>query len=158
MFREMRRSKQEISPEERDTILERGRRGVLSVIGDGGYPYGVPVNFFYDKAEGILYIHGAKMGHKLDAIRSCDKVCFTTWDEGYRTEGDWAWHVTSVIAMGRAELIDDLERVTEKTRQLGRKHYPSHDEVEKEIRAAIGHVQLIAVHIEHVTGKRIYER
>lgn len=158
MFRKMRRPKQEVSAETCRKILQTENRAVLSVIGDNGYPYGVPVNFVYDAEEGTIYLHGAKEGHKIDAIRSCDKVCFTTWDKGYRTQGDWAWHVTSVIVMGRAEFIDDLEIVTEKVRKLGLKYYPSSDEVEEEIRAAIQAVRIIAIHIEHMTGKQIYER
>ena len=52
------------------------RRGVLSVIGDDGYPYGVPINYVYDEKENALYFHGAKEGHKIDAIKKSGKVCF----------------------------------------------------------------------------------
>ena len=158
MFRKMRRSGQQVSEEICKEILRTEKRGVLSVMGDDGYPYGVPVNFFYEEEEGTIYIHGGREGHKTDAIRRCDKVCFTAWNPGYREEGDWAYHVTSVVAMGQAELIDDLDFVTEKVRKLALRYYPSSEEVEKEIRSAISHVQLIAVHIQHMTGKQIYER
>ena len=158
MFRKMRRAKQEVSLEICRSILHTAGRAVLSVTGDDGYPYGIPVNFYYDQAENTVYLHGSKEGHKIDAIRRCDKVCFTTWDQGFRKEGDWAWYVTSVIAMGRAELVDDLAVTTEKVREMGLKYYPNAEDVETEIRAAIQHVQLIAIHIEHMTGKQIHER
>ena len=48
MFREMLRKKQELSKEECIEILKKEKRGVLSVLGDEGYPYGMPINHYYD--------------------------------------------------------------------------------------------------------------
>ena len=158
MFREMRRGKQAVSEEVCREILRTEGRAVLSVLGDGGYPYGVPVNFVYDEAENTIYLHGSKEGHKIDAIRACDKVSFTTWNQGVLKEGDWAWWVTSVMVFGRAELVDDLERATEKARELALKYYPNAEDVEPELQSGIRHVQLIAIHIEHMTGKQIHEK
>ena len=65
-FRPMRRKRQELPKEECKKILNNATAGVLSVLGDGGYPYGVPISYVY--AEGKLYFHSAVEGHKLDAI------------------------------------------------------------------------------------------
>ena len=78
MFRPMRRFKQEVTREECVKILTDEKRGVLAVNGDNGYPYAVPVNFYYDRNTDKIYFHCAKAGHKLDAMLSDDKVCFTT--------------------------------------------------------------------------------
>ena len=43
MFRELVRKKQQISKEECITLLKEELRGVLSVQGDDGYPYGLPI-------------------------------------------------------------------------------------------------------------------
>ena len=43
MFREMRRKKQQLEESECVEILKNEKRGVLSVIGDDGYPYGIPM-------------------------------------------------------------------------------------------------------------------
>ena len=83
-------------PEECEKVLCETKRGVLAVIGDGGYPYCVPVDFVYE--DGRIYIHGAAQGHKSDAIAACDKVCFTATRDDFRKEGDWAWYATSVVA------------------------------------------------------------
>ncbi len=40
MFRDITRKKQKITENECSDILIREKRGVLSVIGDDGYPYG----------------------------------------------------------------------------------------------------------------------
>ena len=74
MFREMRRKRQQLSPEETEAVLDRCSSGTLAVLGDDGYPYAVPLS--YVRHEGRIYFHCAKSGHKLDAIRACDKVCF----------------------------------------------------------------------------------
>ena len=44
MFRELLRKKQALGEEECREILKTAKRGVLSVLGDGGYPYGMPMN------------------------------------------------------------------------------------------------------------------
>ena len=70
MFREMRRKKQALSYEDCARILREERRGALSVIGDMGYPYAVPLNFYYDEAEETIYFHCAREGHKIDALKA----------------------------------------------------------------------------------------
>ena len=49
MFRKMRRSPQALTQEEIIEVLKNETRGVLSVQGDDGYPYGVPINHYYDE-------------------------------------------------------------------------------------------------------------
>ena len=160
MFREMRRKKQALPPEECARLLREEKRGALAVIGDMGYPYAIPLNFYYDEDENAVYFHCAREGHKLDALRACDKACFTVWDKGVQEEGDWSFYVCSVVAMGRAEFVPvtDEARVTETLRKLGAKYFPSDEEVEIEIARDAHRVQLVALHIEHLTGKRVHEK
>lgn len=158
MFREMRRSKQQVSQEKCINILKTEKRCVLSVIGDDGYPYGVPLDFYYDDADGRIYFHCSKQGHKLDAVKKCGKVCFTTWNKGFKKDNDWAWNVTSVIVFGTVELIDDSDLIYEKVRKLGLKYYPTEQEVDEEIERDLDRVQLLALNIEHITGKLVKEK
>ena len=53
MFREMRRFKQQIPNEECIEILKSEPRGVLSVLGDEGYPYGVPLDHWYSECDSV---------------------------------------------------------------------------------------------------------
>ena len=57
-FREMRRNKQEMSRERTIEVLDRATSGVLAVLGDGDYPYAVPLSFVY--WEDKIYFHCAK--------------------------------------------------------------------------------------------------
>lgn len=62
MFRKMLRFQQQLADEECIGILKNEPRGVLSVLGDDGYPYGVPINHYYCEDDGKLYFHGGKKG------------------------------------------------------------------------------------------------
>lgn len=158
MFREMRRFKRAISDEDAKELLRKNRRAAFAVNGDDGYPYAVPVNFYYAEDENRIYFHSAKVGHKIESIRNNDKVCFTTWNDGERIEGDWAYRVSSCVVFGRAVLIEDRALTEEKVRAFAMKYYPTAEEAEKEIRASIDKVQLVAIEIEHISGKRVTEK
>lgn len=105
MFRDMRRQKQALTKEECIKVLTEQTRGVLSVQGDDGYPYGVPINHYYNPDDGHLYFHGGLTGHRVDAVRANDKASFCCYDEGFRTPGDWALNVKSVILFGRLKIV-----------------------------------------------------
>ena len=121
VFRKMRRFKQELSKEECIEILKSEPRGVLSMIGDDGYPYGIPMTHWYCEEDGKIYFHGAKEGHKLDAIRKCDKVSFCVYDKGYRREDEWSLNIRSVVVFGRMNIVSDDEKVIEVCSNLCRK-------------------------------------
>lgn len=110
MFRTMKRYKQQMEPSDCIKLLKQAPRGVLSMIGDDGYPYGIPMNHWYCEADGNLYFHGAKTGHKIDAITACEKVSYCVHDEGYREPGEWPLHIKSVVVFGRMQPVTDPEK------------------------------------------------
>ena len=83
MFREMKRKNKAITKEECIELLKNEKRGVLSVIGDGGYPYGVPMNHFYNEEDGCLYFHTGKGGHRNESLLKNNKASFTVYDSGF---------------------------------------------------------------------------
>lgn len=115
------------------------------------------INFYYDEDENKIYFHSAKAGHKIDAMKVNDKICFTTWDDGYLVEGDWAFYVSSCVVFGRAKLIEDRQVTEDKARILALKYFPT-EEVEYVIKKSIDRVQLVAIEIEHISGKKIHEK
>ena len=157
MFREMRRFKQQISEEECIRILKEEPRGVLSMIGDEGYPYGIPLDHWYDEADGKLYFHCAKEGHKLDAIERCDKVSYCVYDKGFRKDGEWALNINSVVIFGRMKLVSDADKTREICTNLCRKFTDDEDYLQKELINALPRVQCLEMTIEHMTGKLVNE-
>lgn len=158
MFRPIRKTKNEISVEDAKALLRNNTRAAFSVNGDDGYPYTIPVNFYYDEDDNRIYFHSAKKGHKIDSMKANDKVCLTTWNDGYLEDGDWAFHVSSCVVFGRARLIEDRKITEEKVRKFARKYYPSAEEVEEEIKRSLAGVQLVAIEIEHISGKKVHEK
>lgn len=157
MFREMRRFKQQLTDEECIAILQEEKRGTLAVHGEDGYPYALPINYWYDEAENTVWFHCAKVGHKIDAMRADNRVCFTVWQQGPREENDWWYHMKSVVCFGRAELIEDRDVMWEKASHFGAKYFPTKEHLDKEMASSFDRVQMVGIRIDHMTGKRVKE-
>ena len=157
MFREMRRFKQQLTDEECYAVLREAKRGVLSVLGDDGYPYGIPMNHWFCEEDGNIYFHGAKEGHKLDAIQRYDKASFCVRDEGYRKEGEWALNFKSVILFGRIGLVTDEELARRICTELTRRFTDDEEYLRAELEHSFARVQCLVFAPEHMTGKRVNE-
>lgn len=153
MFRQPVRKKQQLSPESCIELLKKEPRGVLSVTGAGGYPYGLPIDHWYCEEDGCLYFHSGPSGHKIDAIRSCPKASFCVYDQGWREEGDWALNIRSVIVFGLLEILEDHEKAIAVTRQLSFKYTSDAAYIEEEIRKYGHEVLVFRLVPEHITGK-----
>ena len=157
MFRPMRRFKQQISEEECLRILREERRGVLSMLGEDGYPYGIPMNHWYNPEDGKIYFHGARTGHKIDAIRRNGKVSYCVYDAGYRREGEWSLNVNSVVVFGRISLVADVEKARIIGRNLCLKFTDDEEYIQKELENSLPRVQCLELTIDHMTGKLVNE-
>lgn len=151
------RQKQQISDAECIEILKNEKRGVLSVLGDDGYPYGMPLNHFYCEEDGKLYFHSGGAGHKIDAIRRNPKASFCVMDEGFRRDGEWALNIKSVIVFGKIEIVDDREKVYEIARQLSYKFTDDEQYIQKEIDRSGKATLMFALTPEYMTGKLVNE-
>ena len=151
------RKNQALSNEECISILKSEMRGVLSVIGDDGYPYGMPMDHWYDEASGKIYFHSCKVGHKIDAIKNCNKVSFCVYDKGYVEDGEWALNIKSVVVFGRMKLVTDEAKAREIGTALVKKFTEDEAYLEKELKHALPRVQCLALVPEHMTGKLVNE-
>lgn len=158
MFREVARTKQALSRAESIELLKTTKRGVLSVIGDDGYPYGTPLNHWYCEADGKLYFHSGKTGHRPDALRTCSKASFCVMDEGKPVEGAWWLQFRSVIVFGTIEVIEDQQQALEIARKLSYKFTQDEAYIQHEIEHSGAGVLVFALTIAHITGKRVTER
>ena len=157
MFRELVRKKQALTLEECKEILQNEPRGVLSLIGDGGYPYGIPINHYYCEENGHIYFHSGKSGHKVDALRACDKASFCVYDGGHRCEGEWALNIKSVIVFGRIQIVEDHDEAMAICRKLCYKFTSDSDYIEKEIATSGKNTLCFKLVPEHITGKKVNE-
>jgi len=157
-FRPLRRTKNAITIESAKELLQNEKRGVLSVNGDNGYPFAMPINFIYDETTNKIYFHGATSGHKVDSIKKNSKVCFTVYGKEEKSDSDWAPYLSSAVVYGKCKLIADPEITKQHLKELGMKYYPSEQEVDEEIARDIKSVQLFEISIEHISGKKIHEK
>ena len=105
-----------------------------------------------------IYFHGARVGHKVDALRACDKVCFTVYGNETIKEEDWAPFVQSVVVFGRCHLVESGARATTLLKRFAMKYYPSEQLVDEEIAHAGKAVQIFEIDVEYLSGKEIQER
>lgn len=152
MFREMRRKDKQLSEEAIKTILEKSTNGILSVIGDEGYPYGVPLSYAY--SDGKIIFHCYKDGHKVDAIKNNSKVSFTIVAQDDVVPEDYGTDFASVIIFGKASFIDDEE-------EMYKAHIPLIEKYSKDyydggieyFNKAKSVMKMAKIDIEHITGK-----
>ena len=157
MFREMRRKKQQLTQAECVEILNRNTSGVLAVLGDNGYPYAVPLSYVY--GGNALYFHCAKSGHKLDAVRACDRVSFCVIDQDNVMPEEYTTYFRSVIIFGRASIVKSEYEIRTAIEKLAIKYNPTdctenRDEIIKKECAAMC---IIKIEIECMTGKEAKE-
>ena len=158
MFRPMLRKKQQLSEEACIEILKNEPRGVLSVHGENGYPYGMPLNHWYCEEDGRLYFHSGHRGHKIDAMHADDRVSYCVYDSGFHREDDWALTIRSVIVFGRVSIVEDTDMALNITRALSHKFTDDEAYIDEEIRSAGGRVLVFSLTPEHMTGKIVNEK
>lgn len=156
-FREMRRQRQQLSKEESIGILKKATAGTLALLGDDDYPYAVPISYVYH--DGKLYFHSAMEGHKVDAIRKCDKASFCVIDKDDVKPEKYTTFFRSVIAFGRIHIIEDEKEKLQIARLLGNRYNPNQDEaLQREIDSGLSRMLAIHFDIEHLTGKEAKRR
>lgn len=107
-LRAMRHSECQLSPDDAEKYLREESWGVLSVHGDSGFPYGVPMNYIWD--QGTILLHAtAENSHRLDALKRDSKVCFTVVPEHRLDRDRWTTEYASVIVFGTAEILREPE-------------------------------------------------
>jgi len=155
MFREMRRKDRLAENELGIKLLEECDYGVLSVLGDEGYPYGVPMNYVYQ--DGCIYLHCFLDGHKIDAITKHPKVCFTVVSNVEVLPDQVSTNYTSAIVFGKASVIPPSDSDIRKTAfaAIMNKYVPGEEErTNAYIHAQAANTNAIKIEVEHLSCKQ----
>lgn len=157
MFREMRRKRQLLSQEDAAAVLNGGTAGVLALSGDDGYPYAVPLSYVYDGSK--IYFHGAKEGHKIDAIRRCEKASFCVVDRDQVVPEEYTSYFRSVIVFGMLRILEDDAEKLEAIEKLAVKYAPENSS--QRLKEAIDRewkpLCVMEMTVHHMTGKEAVE-
>lgn len=153
MFQNMRRKNQLLTETENKEILNRRTAGVLALLGADGYPYSVPLSYVYH--GGKIYFHTAKSGHKLDAIRNCEKASFCVIDQDEIIPEEYTSYFKSVIAFGTLRILEDEQEKRNAFLALAEKYSPEQGEdCKKVVERNLLHVCMLEFTIQHLTGKQ----
>ena len=156
-MREMRRSRQLLGEAETLEILDRGSHGVLALIGDGGCPYALPIS--YAREGDRLYMHCAKAGHKLDALRAEPRASFCVVARDEVVPEEFTTRYRSAIAFGRIHELAGEEDILRALRLLCAKYCPGigAEAVEAAIARERAGVNVLEFKIERLSGKQARE-
>lgn len=150
MFREVRNSG--ITDEEALEILRSGEYGVLSTTGSDGYAYGIPINYVY--LNHAIYVHGAKIGHRIENIQYNSLVSFCVVDHVKVLPDKFDTLFRSTIVFGKGELVEDNEEKRAALMALLEKYSPEYLESGiKYMHNEWDNTSIVRVSIEHMTGK-----
>lgn len=155
MFREMRRKNQALSEKVCEEVLRAEPRGVLAVYGENGYPYAIPVNYYYQ--DGHIYIHGGKQGHKIDALKQNGKACFTVTEQGVKLEDHWWYTVRSIVIFGTCHLVTDPQEVYPPLLGIALKYFPDRQKAYDDAQKSKAGTMILDITIDHMTGKIVNE-
>ena len=158
MFKEMKRIKQKIDVDECKEILNNSLRGVLSLNGDDGYPYGIPLNHYYSVEDNRLYFHSGKIGYKIDLMKINNKCSYCVINDGEKNNDDWALIFKSVIVFGKIHFIDDEEEIYRISRLLSHKFTLDDNYIEEEIIKSGKRTAMFYIDIEYISGKKVVEK
>ena len=153
MERKMYKADRQMTAQQVEEALQKGNHGTLSVNGDEGYPYAVPVNYVYD--DGKIYIHSAKYGYKVECLEKDNKVCFSAIINAEVVPNMFTAAFVSVVATGKASFVEDDVKRREILEKFIYKMSP--DFVEggmKFVNGAFPKTLLICVEPEEIKGKQ----
>jgi hypothetical protein len=151
-MRAMRREDRQIDEQEARKILAKGLFGVLSTVGADGDPYGVPISYVY--RDGVIYIHSAPEGRKLDNLHLGAHVSFCVVGNVETQPEMFSTRYESAIASAEVfELFDD-PKLTALT-WLIQKYSPDFQtEGADYIASRQDETRVFALRIAQLTGKR----
>lgn len=122
---------------------------------DGERPYVLAFNFGYH--DGRIYLHSAREGKKLDVLRKNPRVCveFNTGHELFARHAHiactWRWRYRSVLAHGRAELLEDHDAKMAGLSAMMANYTEMDFEYKK---PAVNNVMVIRIAVDEMTGRQ----
>lgn len=136
-----------LSSDDAEEILRDGKVGILSVFGIEGYPYGIPMNYAYDR--GLLQFHiSSRDGMLLRSLKSNPKASFCVFEHVCNSK------YRSVIAFGILSIEDGKKEIIER---IIDKYVPKpyNESSKKDMDGKLELMHGLSLTIEHLTAKYI---
>ena len=148
----MHKPERQLSPADTMALLKKGHHAVLSVNGEEGYPYAVPVN--YVVVDDTVYIHSAPYGYKIECLEKDPKCCLSVIVSAQILPEKMTAKYESVVAFGTITMVQDREEkvkaLTGFVTQLG----AGHEAVGyKMIETTPDKTAILRLQVDAITGK-----
>lgn len=121
------------------------------------WPYAVPLSYVY--ADGKIYFHSAKSGHKVDAVRSCPRASFCVIDQDHIVPEEYTTYFRSVIAFGTVRILEEDGEKRAAIEKLAVKYAPadSRENRDSAIDREWAPLCMLEMEVEHLSGKEAIE-
>lgn len=147
----MRRKDRQLNREQANEILQQGEYGVLSTLGENGYPYGVPINYIVIDED--IYFHSAREGQKIDNILYNEKVSLCVVEKSEIKPKEFSTDYSSVIVFGKAIEVGEKEK-QKALQEFINKYSPAYLKEGKDyIEKMKENTRIMKIKVEHITGK-----
>ncbi len=153
MFREMIKSKKQLTEAETNDVLNKCEYMTLSTIGSDGWPYATPLS--YVVIDGKVYFHCFTKGQKLDNIAYNPNVCLNAVrDVEAIWEDDFTTYYQSATIFGTAKVLEDGELKRKALIELVDKYLPDYmDKADGIIEQTKNSTAVVEITPLHTTGK-----
>lgn len=158
MFRKLTRIKQALSLSDCQNILETELRGVLSINNLDDYPYGIPLNHYYDKDNNRLYFHSSKFGYKIESMKKNNKCSYNVIKQIGLSDNNWSYIYHSVIIFGKIHFVNDIEEIERISRLLSYKFTSDNNYIDNEINKSLKDTCMFYIEILDMNGKIVNEK
>jgi len=142
-------------PEQKEDIIKRCQVCNMAMADEDGNPYVLPFNFAY--VDGVLYLHSAPEGRKIDILNKNPRVCIsfsTDYQLYHQNESvacSYSMKYRSVLVYGNVEFIEDLDSKKDVLNKI-MKHYTGKEEFTYHM-PALKNVKIFKVNISQMDGR-----
>ena len=149
----IRRQDRLLDKENAYALLRTGEYGILSMVGEEGESYAVPVNYAWD-CENAIYIHCAPQGRKLRCIALHPRVSFCVVGRTHVVSRKFTTGYESIILTGHARTCLPAEERMQALRLILEKYAPNDLETGlKYAEKSFHRTEIIRIDLESMSGK-----
>lgn len=152
MFKKMRKSHMNMEVEDIKVLLKDSEYGIISTMGEDGYPYGFPMSYVY--LNNYIYFHCGLKGHKIDNILYNNRVSMTVVGESSLIPELLDTNYKSIVLFGKIFKVSDEEEKITALREIVKKYAKGFTlEGDRSIVEEKHITNVFKIEIEHITGK-----
>lgn len=149
---EMRRKDRQMPEKFAWEVVDRCEYAFLSMTGEDGTPYGVPITIVRDGRA--VYFHSAMEGRKVRCLRQNPRVCLTCVGNTEIQQDRFTTLYECAVAFGTAsEVTEETEKI-QALRILCQRHTPANMEnFDKAIEKSLARTGIWKIVVEEISGK-----